>query len=218
MAQRPSPFSNVPPSQDTSKKLLEQTPAVIVGALLTLVVGVPLAFYGIGQVLGVIGHLIWFLIAAYIVALVVQFWVAQSWKNGLTKKEITYAVLWPVDVIRSMRQGIRAAAGQVPGRNPHETDDNGPKVLAQDAALIVGIALTVIAVPLLFVGISTALSVIGSLIWLCIIAYLVGMFVQFWVAQSWRDGLTVKELTMAAIWPVGMISLIRAGVRRFGQK
>lgn len=216
MAQK-SPFAHIPSSQDGSKTVLQQTPAVIVGALLTLLVGVPLAFYGLGQVLDVIGHLIWFIIAAYVVALTIQFWVAQSWKNGMTSKEITYTVLWPLDVIRSIRQGLRAAAGQIPGRNPRDTDDIGKKVLSQQAALIVGIVATVIAIPLLFVGISTALTVIGSLIWLCIIAYLVGMFVQFWVAQSWRDGLTVKELTMAAIWPVGMLSLIRAGAKRFRQ-
>jgi hypothetical protein len=209
-------WANIPSSQDDSRTLLGQTAAVLVGIAAT-VLGLWLAYVGLGQLKNTIGHLIWLLISLYVIGVVAQFWVAQSYKNGMSGKEITYALLWPIDVVRSIRRGVKAAASNVPGRAGYASDDNGPKVITEGVAFAIGIAATVLAAILFFVGIASALAVIWSAIWLLIIAWIVGGIVQFWVAASWRDGLTVKELTMAAIWPLGMASVIRAGVEKFRQ-
>jgi hypothetical protein len=208
-------WANIPSSEDNSRTLLPQTPAVLVG-IAASGVGVWLTSVGLGQLKNTIGHLFWLLIALYVVALVVQYWVAQSYKNGLTGKEITFALLWPLDVVRSIRRGVKAATGQVPGRSGR-VDDDGPKVVDEKVALFIGIAATALAAVLLVVGIISAVGVIWSAFWLLVICWILGGIVQFWVAQSWRDGLTVKELTMAAIWPLGMASIIRAGVKKFRQ-
>lgn len=209
-------FAHVPSSEDDSTTLLQQTPAVVVGVVATLV-GAGLAYVGLGQLKDTIGHLIWLLIALYVVALTAQFWVAQSYKNGMTSKEIIFALIWPLDVVRSIRRGVAAARSNIPGRAGYTSDDNGPKVITEGVAFAIGIVVSLAAVVLLFVGISAAWGVFWSVFWLLVITWVVGGIVQFWVAQSWRDGLTVKELTMAAIWPLGMASVIRAGVKKFRQ-
>lgn len=209
----PSAWANLPSSDDDSTTLMGEKLAVVTGVVATLV-GLGLGYIGLGKIQDTIGHLIWLLIALYVVGVVAQFWVAQSYKNGMTWKEITFALIWPLDVVRSLRRGVRAAAGQVPGRTGYMSDDNGPKVISQGVAFAFGILATVAGVILLFVGLHAAWGVFWSVFWLLLIAWIIGGIVQFWVAQSWRDGLTVKELIRAAVWPFGMASVIRAGVKK----
>lgn len=208
-------FAHIPSSEDDSRTLLNQPVAVIVGVVATLI-GLWLTSVGFDKLKDTVGHLIWLIIAVYVVALAVQFWVAQSYKNGMTKKEIVFALLWPIDVVRSIRRGLRAAMSQVPGTN-YQSDDEGKKVIDEQTSFIIGLAVSAVAAILLVVGIFQALAVIWSAFWLLVICWIIGAIVQFWVAQSWRDGLTVKELTMAAIWPLGMGAVIRAGVKKFQQ-
>lgn len=209
--------SNIPSHEDNSKTLIDEKTALYGGIAVSVIVGLPLAIYSISQLIATAGRLVLFFVAAYVAALVIQFWVSKSYKNGLTIKEIVYAVAWPLDVIRSIRLGMQAMRSNIPGQapNPHIADDKGEKVLSEKVALIAGIALTIAVFPLMLAGVTTALTVIGSLIWLGVLVYLLGALVQFWVAQSYKDGLTVNEVLLSVLWPVDMIKTIRAGVKAY---
>lgn len=204
-------FGHKKASEDMSYNLIpNQGVALVVGIVLTFLLGVPAVRYGLNEVGNVLGHLIWFILAAYVVAAAVQFWVNESWRNGLTTKELTFSLLWPADVVRSMIRGVRATNGD---DRAFESDDTGEKIMDEQTAKWFGVGLVVLAFPLGFIGVFTAIAFVASLLWLLFITWTVGFFVQFWVAQSWRDGLTMNELTAAVIWPIGMVAVIREGVQ-----
>ncbi len=196
----------------TGKLVIEsEIVAMVAGVVLTILAGTA-ALASLGDLIRVAGQLAWVLVAAYVVAIAVQFWVSESWRNGMTVKEIILAIAWPIDVIRSLRLGLRAARGKM-AMSQKVNDDTGEKVLGETAAKMFGMAVLVLATGLGFIGIVTAFSVLGSLIYLAIVVWAVGAIVQFWVAESWRDGLTTGEILLALAWPIDMYKTIRAGVR-----
>ena len=182
------------------------------GVAVTVFIGLPLAIFGIFQVLDLIGELVWFAFGAYSVGAIVQYWTAQSWRDGLTGGELFKAVVWPWDMLQTIRAGV---SNQQP-TNSNAPGSNNPAdaVVPQDVALWGGVLLTLlVGLPLAIFGIFSILGIIGSLVWLAVPVYLVGLIVQYWTAQSWRDGLTGGELFKAIVWPVATFQSIRAGVR-----
>ena len=204
-----STWSNLPSSEDGSRTLASQPVALWGGIAVTLLIGLPVGFGAVETTMHAIAHLVMFLIAAYVVAMTIQYWVSQAWKKGLTTKECLLALFWPADLVRHMVRGAKIQNCQTPANISH----SGPKIVSEGGARIIGLLLIGASVVMLFVGIAHALAAVGALIWLCILLWVCGMFVQYWVSQAWRDGFTTRELFRAIIWPIGMGSLVRTGAK-----
>jgi hypothetical protein len=178
----------------------------------TLVVGVPLALIGIAQVLDVIGGLVWLLVAGYVVGLMVQYWTAKSYRDGLTAGELMAALVWPVDMLRTIRAGVKSQSAQPNAAAGHNNPADA--LIPEGLALWGGIGLTVfVGIPMVFWGIFSVLDLLGSLVWLAVVVYVVGLMVQYWISQAYRDGLTKGEILETLVWPVATIKSIREGVK-----
>jgi hypothetical protein len=193
--------------------LLSEGRAKWFGYVLTGIVGGTLIYVGTKQILAAIGHLTWFLIAAWTVAVAIQFWTASSWRDGLSTKELLLAFFWPYDVIRSIKLGLQATKGKVINRT--RDDQTGPKVLSQTGAIAFGVGVSALAVLLLIPGLMHALAAFSALMWSLAIIWILGAIVQFWVSEAWTDGLTRNEIIAAFLWPYPMFRIVRAGVNTF---
>jgi hypothetical protein len=192
--------------------IVPQDVALWGGVLLTVLVGLPLALFGIAQVLDLIGELVWFALGAYSVGAIVQYWTSKAYVDGLTTGEVVKAVLWPVDMFQTIRAGV---SNQQP-TNTNTPGSNNPNdaLVSEQVALWGGVLLTVlVGLPLAIFGIFSILGIIGSLVWLAVAVYLVGLIVQYWVSKAYLDGLTTGEVLATLAWPVATIQSIRAGVK-----
>lgn len=204
-------------SQPTQPGAVVDEKTALFGGLAVSVFAVFVALAAVKQVLDVIGQLIWLAIGLYILGMMVQYWTAQSYKDGLTKKEATMAVLWPVDTYATIRAGVHRQQGISAFRGTHvpAQQDTSGQLVDEKTALWGGFAATVvIGLPLTLWGIGSVLSLTGSLIWLAILVYVVGFVVNFWVSSSYKNGLTTGEITLNALWPIDILKKIRAGVAR----
>lgn len=193
--------------------LVSETVALWGGIVATLVIGLPLVLAGISQVLDLVGELVWFAIGVYSLGAIVQYWTAQSWRDGLTTGELLKAVLWPMDMFQTIRAGVTK---KQPNTTNTVTGSNNPAdaVVPEALALWGGIGVTaVVGLPLAIWGIFSVLGIIGSLVWLGVVVYIVGLFVQYWVSKAYIDGLTTGEVLTTLVWPVATIQSIRAGVK-----
>jgi hypothetical protein len=182
------------------------------GVAATVLVGLPLAIFGIFQVLDLIGELVWFALGAYSVGAIVQYWTAQSWRDGLTGGELFKAAVWPWDMLQTIRAGV----SNQPQTNANAPGSNNPNdaLVSEQVALWGGVLLTLlVGLPLAIFGIFSILGIIGSLVWLAVAVYLVGLIVQYWVSKAYLDGLTTGEVIATLVWPVATFQSIRAGVK-----
>lgn len=201
----PSPQSGQP---DDSKTLINEQTAFVGGVIATLVIGLPAALGAISQVINLLDDLILLAIATWLVWMMIQFWVSEAHKGGLTTNEIIKATLWPYDMFQTIKAGVRKQTGQTVWKK----DDTSKKLLDEEQALWAGIIVSVVALVLLIGGIASAIAVIGGVIWLAFLGYIVGMFIQFWVSKAYTEGLTVNEVWLAVLWPVATFKTIKAGV------
>jgi hypothetical protein len=197
--------SRIAASQDNSKVLVSNEYVALGIGVPASIIGFWAAWHALGQVFAVFGHLVVFLIAAYVALLAVQFWTAKPYLGGMTKKEIKLTLLWPYGAVRYLRQGVRAARDQMPTSASYGTSTD-PVVVSENSAWIYGMGVTILAAILLFAGIGAAISVLGHLLWLIVLLYIVGAVIQFWVAESWRNGLTFNEVMLSLLWFVNMRS------------
>lgn len=180
------------------------------GVAATVVLGLPAAWLAISGALNLGGKLFWVAFAGYFIGMVVQFWAAKSYKDGLTVNELIKAVAWPVDTF----QTIRAAVRKEQGKPVNVPVDNSNTLLNETFALFAGVGVTVLVILFFLpLAVHAVLGAIGAVIWLAIWAYVVGLFVQYWTSQAYRDGLTKSEIVTTLVWPVDSVRTIRAGVR-----
>lgn len=202
------------PSQpDTSSVLLAEKPAIGVGVVVTII-GAVIALFSIGKIFSVIGSLVLLIAALYVLGIFAQFWLAKSWKDGLTVKELTNAVLWPVGAWKTIREGQRGL-GVLSSTHLASSDDTSATLLNQPLAIIVGVVGSVLVVPgMFFFGLRQAADVTFSLIWLVVVAYVLGAIFTFWAGKVYKDGLTTKELLAVATGPIGLFVLVASAAKR----
>lgn len=198
--------------QDNSKVLLDEQSALWGGVVVTVLVGLPAALFAIGTFVSLVDDIIWVAIATWLVWMMIQFWISEAYKGGLTGSEIVRAALWPYDMYKTIRAGVRKQAGK-PFAGTSSDPNSGNKLLKEEQALWAGIIVSVITVILLIAGIVSAITVIGGLIWLAVLVYVVGLFIQYWVSNAYTEGLTVNELMLAVAWPVATFKTIKEGVK-----
>lgn len=198
MSQQQSPWKNVPSSQDSSKTLVEETGAILAGVIASIV-AIGFVGWGVDQFFVLLGRLIVISIALYMTGIVVHFWMSKIYRGGLSGREIFGAIGWPLGFLRAARS--RAKIASVAQTVSQAKYSDSASVIDEDVAKLVGIMASIIAAILLVVGVTLALSSIGILIGLIVVGYAFGAVLQFWVAQSWKDGLTVNELKICLTWP-----------------
>lgn len=188
-----------PGPQDDSKILMNETGAITVGIFASIIAVAALG-WGVDQFFILIGRMIVVAIAAYTSGLAIHFWISKVYVDGMSNKEILAVGAWPVDLLRVARNKAKfTSAAQSVRQAPHSS---GPTVIDEKTAKVAGIAVGALAVILTITGVFLALSSIVILIGLIVVAYYVGAIVQFWVARSWKDGLTVNELKATLTWPI----------------
>lgn len=190
--------------------------AVAGGAAATLL-AIWAVFQALGQIIDVVRNLAWLLVAGYTVAIALYFWASRCYRDGLTGKELLFAAFWPVALLRSIRRGVDALREEVTGLRTTRTREASDEVIVSGGwARILGVFITGFSVLLFFKGIHAAIGVTTGLIVLSALIWMIGMVVQFWVAEAWRGGITGQDVIMVVLWPVGMARVIIAGVKRFG--
>ena len=176
----------------------------------TVILGLPALWLAVTGALNLGGKLFWVALSGYFIGMVVQYWTAKSYKDGLTVNELLKALAWPIDTF----QTIRAAVRKEQGKTVVAPVDNSNTLLSETWALIAGIGVTVLVVLVFLpIAVNAVLGAIGAVIWLAIWAYVVGLFVQYWTSQAYRDGLTKAEVISTLVWPIDSIKTIRAGVK-----
>ncbi len=202
-------------SQPTEPGAIINEKTALGAGLAATVVALLLVVFAIQQVLDIVGEFILLGIGLYVLGLFVQYWTAQSYKDGLTVKEVTMAVLWPLDTVRTIREGVhrQQGIGAFTGTNLPSSQDTSHTLIEEKPALYGGIIATVfVGFPVMISAIASVLDITGELIWLAMAVYLIGFVVNFWVSMSYKNGLTVGEIILNALWPIDIIKKIRAGV------
>jgi hypothetical protein len=196
-------------SNNPADALVDEKTALWGGIAATILLGLPALLIAISGALNLGGKLFWVIFSGYFIGLAVQYWTAKSYKNGLTVNETIKAVLWPVDTY----QTIRAAVRKEQGKTVTVPVDDSKTLLSETWALVAGVGVGILALVFVPLAVSSLLGAIGAVIWFAVWAYVVGVFVQFWTSQAYRDGLTRNELLLAALWPVDTFKTVRAGVK-----
>lgn len=198
-----SPWKNIPSSQDDSRTLVNQTGAILVGVFAGIIAVAALG-WGVDQFFVLIGRMITITIAAYVAGIAVHFWMSKVYAGGMSSEEIVGVVMWPVGFLRSARRKAKLADAAQSAKQAQYGSE--PSVISEEAAKIAGVAVGVLAAILMVAGVFLALASIVTLIGLVLVAYYIGAVVQFWVARSWKDGLTVNELKVALAWPIAAMA------------
>jgi hypothetical protein len=197
---------HVPSHEDDSPTLVNQPIAVVIGVV-AAILALGVAGWAALEVVGVAFKLIPFVIALYLTFGLVQFWVSKAYRDGLTVNEIILAAAWPVDVYKKIRTGLKLREASSTTVNSTVTEDNSNTVLSTKLAVIVGVVASVLVALFDAWVLSGIVGVAFQVIVLLAAIWIVGLVVHFWVSQAWKDGLTVKELLLAVLWPVDILKI-----------
>jgi hypothetical protein len=138
---------------------------------------------------------------------VVQFWVSQAWRDGLTVNEIGLAAFWPKDVYNKIKEGekLRSAAS-TSVRSTVQNDDSAT-VLNATVAVIVGIVVSALVLGADWLVLQAVVGIVWQVLILVAVAWAVGFVVHFWASRAWKDGLTRNEVLLAVAWPVDILRI-----------
>ncbi len=196
------------PTRNNPKTSREEVVSIVCGAVATACIGLPLTYHAFNQVRDVISQLGLILAAAYVAALIVQFWRSKIDADGMSLREVAYTLWWPLDVLAKFRHGRRAMGDKLSVKH-RRSKGTGAKVLPRRAARVLGFVATIIALPLIFSGLKAAFFQFFPLVWIGILVWIIGAFVCFWVSRSYKDGLTAQKLLADASWPARVRTAIR---------
>jgi hypothetical protein len=88
-----------------------------------------------------------------------------------------------------------------------------PPLISERTALIGSIALTLIAAAGIYFSVHHILNIIGHLFRMIFVFWLLGSLSHFWITKAYKDGVTVKELFMIVVFPLGWWKALHAESR-----
>lgn len=205
--------------------VLEAAPSqperLLLGQKLTLFFAVPLTVLALyveyknaDQAVAAMGNFKMLLLASYVVWLLLCFWVSNAYEDGLTWKEVGLVALWPLALLQNMRRGVKVLKGYA----PESPERNGfrRRPFNENWAFCLGVNGTVATAYWWKKVVIGTIDVTPDFMLMAGFMWVLGMVVYFWTAEAWRNGLTLKEVLLVLLWPVGMLIVAAQGVRRVG--
>jgi hypothetical protein len=182
------------------------------GVLIT-VVALFLAVEAIKSALVLTWHLAFVLLGLYALVGVLQFWVSESWRDGITKRESRNSLLWYKEAWSQLRAGVKPSSGRNAVFALSNQDSSEAVIVPAKWSLLVGI------VASFFVGLI-AVSLVVDQLWpvgiaalgILVPVYFVGMAFTFWATGTHRNSLSGSDIKALLAWPLAYKSHVRSAV------